>query len=191
MISIDLNPVYFCKQEMRFGQIVALWSRYRGNKLKINRIILSIPGISAPRTMRKVYPNVQPASCSEITTIVNKIRDFLYGENIRFSLDIIRLDICSSFQQQVLRAEYAIPRGRVSTYGLIAKHLGKPTSARAVGTALATNPFPIIIPCHRAIRSDGSLGGFQGGLNMKRALLEMEGIAFRDANHVAIQEFYY
>ena len=91
----------------------------------------------------------------------------------------------------MLRAEHAIPRGRVSTYKLIANHIGYPTGARAVGTALATNPFPIIIPCHRAIRADGTLGGFQGGLNMKRALLEMEGINFQDTNHIANQAFYY
>lgn len=191
MILIDLNPLYFCMQETQFGPIVALWSRYHGNRPKIYRIILSKPGLPATRTVRKVYPTAQPASCSEIKTIVNQIRDFLNGENIQFSLDTVWLDLCSSFQQQVLCAEYAIPRGKVSTYGLIATHLGKPTSARAVGTALATNPFPIIIPCHRAIRSDRTLGGFQGGLDMKHALLEIEGIAFQDATHVATRNFFY
>jgi methylated-DNA-[protein]-cysteine S-methyltransferase len=56
--------------------------------------------------------------------------------------------------------------------------LDHPRAARAVGTALARNPFPVIIPCHRAIRGDGTLGGFGGGLKMKRALLEMEGVRF-------------
>ena len=57
--------------------------------------------------------------------------------------------------------------------------------------SLATNPFPIVIPCHRAIRSDGSLGGYQGGLTMKRELLEREGIAFRGAERVAPAVFFY
>jgi methylated-DNA-[protein]-cysteine S-methyltransferase len=69
--------------------------------------------------------------------------------------------------------------------------LGKPSAARAVGRALATNPFPIIIPCHRAVRSDGSLGGYQGGLAMKRALLEMEGVEFDARGRVATPGFYY
>jgi methylated-DNA-[protein]-cysteine S-methyltransferase len=72
----------------------------------------------------------------------------------------------------------------VSTYGRIAAHLGIPGGARAVGNALATNPFPIVIPCHRAIRSDGTLGGYQGGLAMKRALLEQEGVTIDERDKV-------
>ncbi|MDP3066207.1 MAG: MGMT family protein, partial [Methanobacteriaceae archaeon] len=101
------------------------------------------------------------------------------------------LDLCSSFQKAVLRAEHQIPRGSVSTYQLISKHLGKENGARAVGNALAKNPFPLIIPCHRAIRSDRHLGGFQGGLNMKRALLEKEGVKFDHAGRAVGARFYY
>jgi methylated-DNA-[protein]-cysteine S-methyltransferase len=73
----------------------------------------------------------------------------------------------------------------------VATRLGRPGAARAVGTALATNPFPLAIPCHRVIRSDGSLGGFGGGIEMKRALLAREGVEFRDAGHVAPRRFFY
>jgi methylated-DNA-[protein]-cysteine S-methyltransferase len=79
----------------------------------------------------------------------------------------------------------------VSTYQRIAGHLGDRNSARAVGTALARNPFPIIVPCHRAIRSDGNLGGFQGGLAMKQALLAMEGIHFDNAGRIVADKLYY
>jgi methylated-DNA-[protein]-cysteine S-methyltransferase len=98
---------------------------------------------------------------------------------------------CSEFQRRVLLAEYGIRRGWVSTYGRIARHLGMPQGARAVGSALAHNPFPIIIPCHRAIAADGSLGGYQGGPEMKRSLLEMEGIAFGANGRVQVERFYY
>ena len=90
--------------------------------------------------------------------------------------NMLRLDCCSKFQQKVLRAVSGIPRGKVSTYQLIAKQIGKPKAARAVGRALANNPFPLIIPCHRVICSNGSLGGYQGGLKMKLTLLKKEGI---------------
>jgi len=70
--------------------------------------------------------------------------------------------------------------GYVSTYSRIAKSIGVPKGARAVGNALANNPFPLIIPCHRVIRSDGRLGGFGGGLEMKKKLLENEGIFLSD-----------
>ena len=113
------------------------------------------------------------------------------GFGVRFSLDIARFDLCSKFQQKVLCAEHRITRGRISTYQRIANHLGMVRGARAVGTALATNPFPIIIPCHRAIRSDGTLGGYQGGLQMKRALLEMEGIPFDSSGRVITEELFY
>jgi methylated-DNA-[protein]-cysteine S-methyltransferase len=91
----------------------------------------------------------------------------------------------------VLYAEHQIPRGRVSTYRLIAEHLGIKNGARSVGNALATNPVPIIVPCHRAIRSDHYLGGYQGGVEMKRTLLKNEGIPFDRAGRVICDKFYY
>jgi len=119
------------------------------------------------------------------------MRRFLAGEPVALPLDLLALGDCSPFQRRVLLAEYQIPRGWVSTYGLIARHLGVPGGARAVGGALARNPFPIIIPCHRAIASDGSLGGYQGGLAMKRSLLEMEGMQFGPNGRIVAQRLHY
>jgi methylated-DNA-[protein]-cysteine S-methyltransferase len=91
-------------------------------------------------------------------------------------LNLPGIEQCSKFQQKVLRVVSAIPKGKVSTYQSIAKKIGQPKAARAVGRVLATNPFPIIIPCHRVICSDGSLGGYQGGRKKKLALLKKEGV---------------
>ena len=102
-----------------------------------------------------------------------------------------RMDLCTEFQQKVLRAEHGIPRGAVSTYQRIARHVGRPKGARAVGNALATNPFPIIIPCHRAIRTDLTIERYQGGIQMKQTLLQMEGIDFENTGHVATKNFVY
>ncbi len=145
----------------------------------------------AGRAVQRLFPGIPEGSCREIDALTGRIEAFLNGENVRFTLDTVRLDLCRPFQRKVLLAEYAIPRGRVSTYGLIAGHLGNPHGARAVGAALASNPFPLIIPCHRAIRSDGGLGGYQGGWKMKRALLEMEDVPFRDDVHVETRHFHY
>ena len=68
----------------------------------------------------------------------------------------------------------AIPRGETRSYAWIAKRIGKPGAVRAVGTACGANPVPIVVPCHRVIASDGSLGGFGGGLAMKKRLLRLE-----------------
>lgn len=119
------------------------------------------------------------------------VHDFLSGRPVDFDIHIVDMSQCSSFQQRVLLAEFRIPRGWTSTYGRIARHVGQPRAARAVGAALASNPFPVVIPCHRAIRGDGGLGGFQGGLAMKRELLAHEGIRFSRRGMVLTEHIYY
>jgi methylated-DNA-[protein]-cysteine S-methyltransferase len=138
-----------------------------------------------------IYPEVKPSSCREIDDVATDISAFLEGENVDFSLDMVNLDTCPPFQKRVLRAEHQIPRGSVSTYKLIAAHLGNYQASRAVGNALANNPFPIIVPCHRAIRSDGHLGGFQGGFYMKQTLLENEGVKIDDRGRVVNPRLHY
>ena len=78
------------------------------------------------------------------------------------------------FQQQVYRAIYRIPKGQTRSYCWVARQIGNPAAARAVGNALNRNPFAPLVPCHRVVRSDGSLGGFAGGPSKKRRLLEAE-----------------
>jgi len=173
-----------------FGSVGVIWTGVNGNP-RIQRILLSKPGLPAEDQVSELYPKSQASSCAEIDDIAIAIRGFLDGEEIEFSLDVVELSLCGAFQQLVLRAEHRIPRGSVSTYQLIAKCLGKRNGARAVGNALANNPFPLIVPCHRAIRSDRHLGGYQGGLEMKRALLEKEGISFDDVGRVACTQFHY
>lgn len=82
------------------------------------------------------------------------------------------------FQRQALRRLHKIPRGEVRSYGWLARELGNPRASRAVGNALAWNPFPFVIPCHRVIRADGRLGKYSGGGdNMKARLLAYEGVS--------------
>ena len=80
----------------------------------------------------------------------------------------------SPFLAQVYRVVSEIPPGETMTYGEVASAIGRPGAARAVGRAMATNPFPVLIPCHRVVGSDGSLRGFGGGLEMKEHMLRME-----------------
>jgi len=173
-----------------FGPVALVWSDADGSPV-IFRVLLSKPGSPAPAQAAGLFPDARPASCRKIDAVAASIREFLAGRDIVFPLAVAALATRSPFQQAVLRAEHAIPRGNVSTYGLISRHLGDRNAARAVGQALATNPFPLIVPCHRAVRTDGSLGGFQGGPAMKRALLEMEGVEFDRAGRVAVPWFHY
>jgi len=82
----------------------------------------------------------------------------------------------SPFQQKVYKAAMKVPYGTVDTYGNLARRIGCPKGARAVGGALAKNPFPLVVPCHRIVRGDGSLGGFsaRGGSVLKKKLLRLE-----------------
>jgi methylated-DNA-[protein]-cysteine S-methyltransferase len=70
-----------------------------------------------------------------------------------------------------------VPYGRLETYGSLARRVGRPRAARAVGSAMNRNPIPIVLPCHRIVGANGSLTGYAGGLHVKRALLELEGAA--------------
>jgi methylated-DNA-[protein]-cysteine S-methyltransferase len=190
MEMMDQSPIFFSIRPSPLGPFAVLWSDH-GGQPGICRILLSKPGLSVAQAVRETFPTIKPSTCGEITEVAEQMEAFLQGAEVLFSLEMVRLDLCSRFQQQVLRAEHGIPRGFVSTYQRIGRHLGRPSSARAVGMALARNPFPIIIPCHRAIRSDGTLGGFQGGLPMKRKMLEMEGITIDDSGYVAAAGYFY
>lgn len=161
-----------------FGRVRLIWTLSASGP-RVQRIIL--PGdLQADALMTGGVPSGDEVRDTGIRSIIAGIQSFLLGNDVRFDIGLLDLERCPSFQRRVLLAEYGIPRGYVSTYGRIARHLGNPGAARAVGSALATNPFPLVIPCHRALRTDGRLGGFQGGLDMKRRLLEMEGVRFQD-----------
>ncbi|MEI7637932.1 MAG: methylated-DNA--[protein]-cysteine S-methyltransferase [Syntrophus sp. (in: bacteria)] len=189
MKKTKIDPQAFWMLATPFGPVAVLWSLYSGTP-KIGQILISNPEISAQQTIEKFFPDAVASSCAEIDILVDQMEASLNGADIQFSLDMLRLDLCSPFQQQVLHTDHAIPRGSVSTYRLIAEHIGNPRSARAVGTAQANNPFPIVIPCHRVIRSDSTLGGYGGGPEMKRTLLEREGVAFRDDGRVTTRSIW-
>ena len=102
-----------------------------------------------------------------------ELGDYLRGRVRSFSIPC-DLRGLTPFTHAVLRTAGQIPYGEVRSYRWIAKRIARPRAARAVGNALARNPVPILIPCHRVVRNDGTLGGYALGLQLKRKLLEME-----------------
>ena len=174
----------------RFGSVAVIWEN-GGNGPGILQILLSKPGLRAETIREELFPRSLASACGLVDDLAARISVFLDGADPPFPLEPLRLDRCPAFQRRALLAEYGIPRGRVSTYSRIAAHLGVPRGARAVGNALATNPFPIVIPCHRAIRSDGMLGGYQGGLAMKRELLMLEGVDVDRRGRVITADLFY
>lgn len=107
--------------------------------------------------------------------VSEEIEAYLAGELRRFSVGVDLTAVRAPFHRLVLEALCAIDYGETTTYGQLARAVGRPGGARAVGQAVGMNPIAILVPCHRVLASDGSLGGYSAGLERKRALLELEG----------------
>jgi methylated-DNA-[protein]-cysteine S-methyltransferase len=156
---------------------IGLVRRSDGRRFPICRILLPEAGRSMTGKIRDLFPNAVPGRGKQ-DEICKQIRDFLTGNAVDFRLENLDFGSLKGFARRVLLADGEIPRGRVMTYGGLAASVGVAGGARAVGNVMAGNPFPLVIPCHRVVRSGGSLGGFGGGAEMKKALLRMEGVAF-------------
>lgn len=156
---------------------------------KVVKVLLPRPTEKIARqVILSKFPEAQISSGDEVSELRKRFQDFFLGKLDPIPLSLVDLSICTPFQQSVLREEHAIPRGMTSSYGRIADRLDS-RAVRAVGSALARNPFPIVVPCHRAVRSDRTLGGYQGGLEMKRKILSMEGVKFDSEGRVHLDCF--
>ncbi|HPM75892.1 MAG TPA: methylated-DNA--[protein]-cysteine S-methyltransferase [bacterium] len=155
------------------GRVVVTWNPARFPR--VNRIYL-------PMSEEKMHAILADYQCVALNLppLADKLRDYFAGKKVNFSLDDLDFTGLTPFFQTVYRAAFRIPRGAVSTYGALAKAAGSPHASRAVGQAMAKNPLPIVVPCHRVVRGDGHLGGFAGGLEQKRALLQLDGVKIND-----------
>ncbi len=113
-----------------------------------------------------------PASEAEAGDLPDRVRALVAGRRAELTID---WDGVSAFRRAVLEETARIPAGETRSYGWLAQKVGNPRAARAVGRVMATNPLPLVVPCHRVVASDGSLHGYGGGLEMKAALLKAEG----------------
>jgi len=113
---------------------------------------------------------------TQLQSLTRQLKEYAEGRRSAFNLSIDWSVVSSEFQRRALRAVLEIPYGETRTYGQIAAQIGFPLCARAVGRANATNPMPLVIPCHRVIGGDGRLHGYggSGGLRTKAWLLRME-----------------
>ena len=114
------------------------------------------------------------AAAAHAARAEREIREYLAGRRRRFTVPLDIEDL-PPFHRKVLRTLRKVPYGKTVTYGQLAARAGRPRSARAVGRAMAANPLPLVIPCHRVVASGGGLGGYGGGLDLKRRLLALEG----------------
>lgn len=113
-------------------------------------------------------------STSMTDALRRELDEYFAGRRRRFDLDI-DWRLVHGFARRTLGALTRVGYGTLTTYGALAERVGSPGASRAVGNALGSNPLPIVVPCHRVVRTGGGLGGYSGGLQRKRALLALEG----------------
>ena len=160
--------IKFVVAATRFG-----WVAMGGSEAGL--AILTLPKSSRKAALSEIKEFAPDAveETSAFSDLLNRLQGYFNGEKVLFR-DRLDLSGATTFHRAVWDATVSIPYGETRTYAWVAQHIGKPQALRAVGSALARNPFPIIVPCHRVVASNGNPGGFRGGLELKRRLLELE-----------------
>jgi len=161
------NGLYWAAILTDFGWVTIMG---RGGKLA---------AVQLPKPTRLEAVAGIPADAEEseerFGSLPDQIRRYFAGERVSFDCEVA-MDGLGVFEKRVLEETRKIPYGSVTSYGALAASTGRPGAARAVGNAMRKNPLPIVIPCHRVLRSDGSIGGFGGGADMKKRMLALEGV---------------
>jgi methylated-DNA-[protein]-cysteine S-methyltransferase len=170
---------YYTLINMSFGQAGLVWIPEETPFLCA--VILPENHLSIRYVIRKYFPKIHEKENERINSICRRLQEYDEGKDVIFSPQEFELSRRGDFYSRVWTETAHIPRGNVRTYGQVARDISSPKAARAVGTALAGNPLPLIVPCHRVVRADGNLSGFGGGKEqawIKKHLLEREGIFF-------------
>ncbi|SDT30823.1 methylated-DNA-[protein]-cysteine S-methyltransferase [Friedmanniella luteola] len=124
------------------------------------------------RLAARVSPRVLRAP-GRLDGVRRQLDEYFAGTRREFAVDV-DLQLSSGYRRTVLDHLRGLPYGRTESYTEVARATASPRAVRAVGSACATNPVPVVVPCHRVLRSDGSLGGYVGGLEVKTSLLALE-----------------
>jgi methylated-DNA-[protein]-cysteine S-methyltransferase len=166
----ELLDVAYATLDSPFGPLLAA-STPRGV------VRLAFPEESEDAVLERLASRVSPRilrAPARLDPLARQLDEYFEGRRHAFETDL-DWSLIGPFGTKVLRATAAIPYGGVLTYAQVAGEAGSPRGSRATGNALGSNPIPIVIPCHRVLRTGGALGGYGGGLERKRWLLELEG----------------
>jgi len=161
--------MYWAVIETDFG-----WVRLMGRGGKL--VGVELPKLTREETLAGIGSGFEE-SPERFGSLPEQMRSYFAGEPVCFDCRV-ELEGVGDFERRALLEATKVPYGSVTTYGALAAAQGNPRAVRAIGNAMARNPIPIVIPCHRVIHADGRLGGFRGGRDMKRLLLALEGVDF-------------
>jgi methylated-DNA-[protein]-cysteine S-methyltransferase len=152
-------------------QAAAGWMGVRASEAGLVEVVL--PKKTRRSVERELGTAATTATDGPLAGLVARFRAYFNGEAVEFP-DQLDLSRATPFQRSIWETARRIPRGETRSYTWVAERVGRPLAVRAAGGALGKNPLPVVVPCHRVIAADGSLGGFSGGLAMKRKLLDLE-----------------
>ena len=178
--------MYYQIIDIKEESIGVVW-RFSESKLLIERIFLPCSPDQLILKIKKEYNAINIIECIIPGGIAERISGLYAGAKVNFDYSLLNFAKLSEFSIKVLKQTCKIPRGEATTYARLAQKVGSPKASRAVGTALANNPFPLVIPCHRVVRSNGFTGGFGGGIKMKKELLHREGVVLDSNGRVAVK----
>jgi methylated-DNA-[protein]-cysteine S-methyltransferase len=167
----DLLDVAYATTDSPFGPL--LLAKTRRGLVRVGLPNQDADGLLADLAER-VSPRVLEAP-GELDEVRRELDLYFRGRLDRFGLPL-DWQLSGGFRRRVLRAIDRIPYGQTRSYTEMARKAGNERAVRAAGTACGSNPIPLVVPCHRVLRTGGALGGYGGGLPMKRALLELEGV---------------
>ena len=175
-MAIKQKPIaYYGIADTAFGEMLVAGNGEHLTAIKFGITRKKLPeAIEAlDRELHGAYALV--ADERAVKPLVKQLCDYLTGKRRSFDVDL-DLSWMTPFRRRVMEACADVPRGQTSTYAELARIAGSPAAYRAVGRTMATNPVPIVVPCHRILGSSGGLHGFGGGLDMKARLLALEGV---------------
>ena len=149
------------------------WCGVAGSDVGLRRTVLPQPGRGEAEHLLTESLDGAVDAPERFANFIQRFTAYFEGKAVDFP-DAIDFNGATDFQARVWRAARLIPHGQTRSYAWLAGQIGRPGAARAVGQALGRNPLPIVVPCHRVLAAGGGLGGFTGGLAMKRFLLGLE-----------------
>lgn len=170
-VAEGLADVAYARVDSPLGRLVAATTK-RG------LVRLAYDNEPLDATLEHLAVTVSPRiieNASALDEVRRELDEYFDGRRRSFELPV-DWSFATGFVRRVLKATARIPFGGVSSYAQVAAKAGSPRASRAAGNALGSNPVPIVVPCHRILRSGGALGGYTGGLHRKEYLLELEGV---------------
>lgn len=175
---LKATPRFYYVLASCIGELGIIWGSDFDTKPLVEQILLPLPSMTIEQRILKNSSQVEKKE----SVYFSRLNDFLQHDLLSgydtIETKIFDFSVYTDFEKKVLTALRRIPCGTTVSYGQFANSLGVPGGARAIGNVMKKNRFPIVFPCHRIIASSGELGGFSGGIELKRKLLLNEGIRF-------------